>query len=402
MTIDDSLIQWPAPRAPQPDHCVSERRLLLGGCPVARAELPDGSTGWLAGDYAEVRQVVVDPRFSRALAVAPGRSQQGWQVFAAASISGMDAPEHTRIRKLVGSAFTARRVEALRPRVASIVSDLIDSLLRQPQPADLVSSFALPLPVQVICEMLGVPAEDMEQFHAWSDTVMSDWDRDSDQVMTAILDSYGYFGKLIAAKRAEPADDLMTALIAARDQDDGLSEEELTTLGSTILISGHETTASNISSSLVLLLGHADQLAALRGDPALIPGAVEEFVRYVQLGSAVPPARMAREDVQLGDVTIRAGEVVLPMFHAANRDPSVFSDPDMFDVTRPPASHLAFGAGPHYCIGAQLARMEMQEAFRGLLRIPGLRLAVPAADLKFKPGMAVYSLTELPVSWDAR
>jgi cytochrome P450 len=275
-------------------------------------------------------------------------------------------------------------------------------LLRQPQPADLVSSFALPLPVQVICEMLGVPAGDMEQFHAWSDTVMSDWDRDSDQVMTAILDIYGYFGKLIAAKRAKPADDLMTALIAARDSGDKLSEEELTTLGSTILISGHETTASNISSSLVLLLGHPDQLATLRGDPALIPGAVEEFVRYVQLGSAVPPARMAREDVQLGDVTIPAGEVVLPMFHAANRDPSVFSEPDTFDVTRPPGSHLAFGAGAHYCIGAQLARMELQEAFRGLLRIPGLRLAIPAADLKFKPGMAVYSLMELPVSWDTQ
>jgi cytochrome P450 len=400
MTFEDSPIKLPPAVPPWPDHTVPELRELLRNRPVVRAELPDGSIAWLAGGYEEARQLVVDQRFSRALAVAPGRSLQGTEVFAAGSMNGVDPPQHTRLRKLVASAFTARRVEALRPRVAGIVDELIDALLDGPQPADLVAGFSLPLPVQVNCEMLGVPTEDMEQFHAWSDTIMGDWQRESDQVMTALVDMYGYFARLIDIKRSEPADDLMTALIAARDEADRLSEEELTTLGCTVLIGGHETTANQINLSLLVLLDHPAELAKLRGDPELIPGAVEEFMRYVRLGGGLPPARVTTEDVQLGGVTIPAGEVVLPMFATANRDPSVFSDPDRFDVIRAPASHLAFGAGVHHCLGAQLARLELQEAFRGLLgRLPGLRLAVPGSELRFQPGMAIHTLRELPVSW---
>ena len=194
----------------------------------------------------------------------------------------------------------------------------------------------------------------------------------------------------------------MTALIAARDEGDRLSEEELTTLGCTLLIGGHETTANQINLSLLCLLDHPDELAKLRASPDLIPAAVEELLRFVRLGSGLPPARVAKDDVELGHVTIRAGESVLPLFATANRDPSVFSDADQFDVTRDAAGHLAFGAGPHHCLGAQLARLELQEAFRGLLgRMPGLRLAVPAQELRFKPGMAVHSLCELPVAWSA-
>ena len=400
MTVEDSPVKLPVAAAPSPDQSVSPFRALLKNRPVVRVELPDGSTAWLVGGYEEVRQTLVDQRFSRALAVAPGRPLQGTEVFAAGSINGLDPPEHTRLRKLVASAFTARRVEALRPRVAIIVNELIDVLLDRPQPADLVTGFSLPLPVQVICEMLGVPAEDVEQFHAWSDTILGDWQVDSGQIMTALAGLYNYFARLIEIKRAHPADDLMTALIGARDHADRLSEEELTTLGCTLLIGGHETTANQINLSLLVLLDHPAELGKLRADRELIPGAVEELMRYVRLGGGLPPARVATEDVQLGGVTIPAGEAVLPLFATANRDRSVCSDPDRFDISRAPANHLAFGAGVHYCLGAQLARLELQEAFRGLAgRMPGLRLAIPAKELRFRPGMALHSLCELPVRW---
>jgi cytochrome P450 len=396
MTVDSSPVKFtPA----LPGQLVPDIRSISGGRPVFRAELPDGRIVWLVSGYENVRQMIIDPRFSRALAVAPGRAQPGFEMSAAGSINGMDPPEHTRLRKLVASAFTARRVEALRPRVAAIVNQLIDTMTGRPPPADLVAGFSLPLPTQVICEMLGVPAADTEQFHAWSDTIIGDWQRDSDEIMTAVAELYGYFGALIESKRAQPADDLMSALIAARDDADRLSEHELTAMCCGLLIAGHETTANQINLSLLLLLDHPGQVAALRADPGLLPGAVEELLRCTRLGG-LPPARVTREDVQIGGLVIPAGELVIPLYSTANRDPSVFTDPDRFDVTREAASHLAFGAGVHHCLGAQLARVELQEAFRGLIgRLPGLRLAVPASDLEFKPGMAIYSLRELPVRW---
>ena len=397
MTVDSSPVKFTPALPGQP---APEIATISGGRPVFRAELPDGRIVWLVSGYDNVRQMLIDQRFSRALAVAPGRARPGFEVFAAGSVNGMDPPGHTRLRKLVASAFTARRVEALRPRVTGIVSDLIDAMAGL-QPADLVAGFSLPLPAQVICEMLGVPAEDLGQFHAWSDVIIGDWQRDPEQIMTALAGLYGYFGALIATKRAQPAGDLISALIAARDDADRLSEQELTVMCCTLLIGGHETTANQINLSLLLLLlDHPDQVATLRAYPGLIPAAVEELLRCSRLGG-LPPARVTREDVAIGGVVIPAGEQVMPLFGTANRDPSVFRDPDRFDVTRDAASHLTFGAGVHHCPGAQLARVELQEAFRGLIgRLAGLRLAVPASDLEFKPGMAIHSLRELPVRWD--
>src|SRR5258708_8513892 len=327
MTVEDSPIKLPVAAPPSPDQSVPQFRTFLKNRPIVRAELPDGRTAWVVSAYEEVRVALVDQRFSRALAVAPGRRLRGTEVFAAGSINGLDPPEHTRLRKLVASAFTARRVEALRPRVASIVNELIDALLDRPQPADLVSGFSLPLPVQVICEMLGVPAEDVDQFHAWSDTILGDWEGDSDGIMAALTDMYNYFARLIEIKRAEPADDLMTALIAARDEADRLSEEELTTLGCTLLIGGHETTANQINLSLLVLLEHPAELGKLRADAGLIPGAVEEFLRYVRLGGGLPPARVTTEDVQLGGRTGRGGEARRPPFSASHPRPAVLAAP---------------------------------------------------------------------------
>ncbi len=398
MTVESSPVKFTPTLPGQPVPEV--RGLSDGRPPVFRAELPDGRIVWLVSGYENVRQMITDARFSRARAVAPDRAQQGFEMFAASSINGMDPPEHTRLRKLVASAFTARRVEAMRPRVASIVDELLDALLSRPQPADLVSGFSLPLPAQVICEMLGVPAEDTERFHAWSDIVMGDWQRDSDEIMEALIELFGYLGRLIALKRSQPTNDLTGALITARDDADRLSEDELTVLCCTLLIGGHETTANQINLSLLLLLDHPAELAKLRTDPSLIPGAVEELLRFCRLGG-LAPARVTTEDVHIGGITIPVGEEAIPLYASANRDPSVFSDPDRFDVSREAANHLSFGAGAHHCVGAQLARVELQEAFRGLLsRLPELRLAVPASELQFKPGMAIHSLRELPVRWD--
>jgi cytochrome P450 len=259
-------------------------------------------------------------------------------------------------------------------------------------------SFSLPLPVRVVCELLSVPTAGMEKFRAWSGTIMGDWEQESGEILTALAELYEYFAELIRDKRTRPSDDLATALIAARDSGDRLSEDELTNLACTILVAGYETTANHISLSLLVLLDHPAQMARLRADPGLIPGAVEELLRYVRIG-VLPMARVTTEEVELGGVTIPAGDVVLPMTMAANRDPWVFSEPDRFDVSRAPVSHLGFGSGAHHCLGAQLARVELQEALRGLLtRLPGLALAVPAADLRFKPGMAIHNLRALPIT----
>ena len=399
MTIEDR-IKFPPPAPVSPADPEPEVLAQFKNCPVVQGELPDGSTAWLVGGYGQVRQVLTDQRFSRALAAAPGRSLQGIELSAADSIIAMDPPEHTRLRRLVASAFTVRRVEALRPRVAAITDELIGAFTARPQPADLMTSLSMPLPVRVICELLGVPASDMEQFRAWSATLISDWEQDSDEIMTALVELYEYFTELIKIKRARPGDDLLSALCSARDSRDRLSEEELTNLACTILVAGYETTASHIGLSLLALLDHPAELARLRADPQLIPGAVEELLRYVRIG-VLPLARITTDDVELGGVTISAGEVVLPMNMAANRDPSVFSEPDRFDVSRAPLSHLGFGSGAHHCLGAQLARVELQEALRGLVtRLPGLALAVPPADLRFKQGMAIRNLRALPITWN--
>ncbi len=315
----EARIKFPPPAPVSPADPAPEVFAHLKNCPVAQGELPGGGTAWLVGGYEQVRQVLTDQRFSRALAAAPDRSLQGIELSAAESIIAMDPPEHTRLRKLVAGAFTVRRVETLRPRVAAIVDELINAFTARPQPADLMTSFSMPLPVRVICELLGVPTADMDKFRTWSATLIGDWEQDSGEILTALAELYQYFAELIRINRARPGDDLLSALIAARDFGDGLSEEELTNLACTILVAGYETTAHHISLSLLALLDNPAEMARLRADPALIPGAVEELLRYVRIG-VLPMARVTTEDVKLGGATIPAGEVVLPIIQAANRD----------------------------------------------------------------------------------
>jgi cytochrome P450 len=238
-------------------------------------------------------------------------------------------------------------------------------------------------------------------FHGWSDTVLGDFTRDPAEVQAAFMHLAEYFGRLIAAKRAQPSDDLMTALIEARDSADRLSEEELARLGFTLLIAGHETTANQINMILLTLHEYPEQLQRLRDRPETIPEAVEELMRFVQLGAVgAGLPRVVTEDIELSGVRIPAGAAVIPVMTVANRDPAAIDDPDRLDVTRGHVTHLGFGAGVHHCLGAQLARMELQEALRGLLRrMPGLQVAAPVAELSFKDGMIVRSLRALPVRW---
>jgi cytochrome P450 len=248
-----------------------------------------------------------------------------------------------------------------------------------------------------------VPIADVDLFHEWSNAIFGDWSRPRDKIEEAYAAMSRYMSELITRKRQEPEDDLISVLIDARDSAGKLTEDQLVQFCIGLLAAGHETTANSINMSFVALCQHPAELARLRADPGLIPAAVEELLRYVIISGSgfVPLARVTREEVRLGEVTIPAGETVLPTFNVANRDPTAFDDPDRLDVGRAPKIHLAFGAGAHHCLGAQLARVELQEAFRGLLtRLPGLRVTVPMSDLEFRAGQVIASMRVLPVSWD--
>lgn len=395
--------RFPFPPSPVPYDPGPQMRELMAKCPVNKVRLPDDSTAWLVTGFGEAREVMIDQRYSRALVFAPGRQVYGVEATLADAMISMDPPEHTRLRKLVAAAFTEKRIQALRPRVARIVDDLIDTMRAGPRPADLSHAFSLMVPASVICVLLGVPLADVDRFHEWSNTIFADWSRSRDEIGQAYAAMSRYMSQLITQRRRVPEDDLISILVDARDSAGKLSEDELIQFCIALLAAGHETTANSINMSFVALCQHPDELARLRADPGLIPAAVEELLRYVIISGSgfVPLARITREEVRLGGVTIPAGETVLPSFNFANRDPAAFDDPDRLDVRRAPKAHLGFGAGAHHCLGAQLARMELQEAFRGLLtRLPGLRMTVPMSELEFREGQAIASMRELPVTWD--
>ncbi len=363
---------------------------------MLRVQLPHGEPAWLATRYADARFVLGDKRFSRAAAVTRDepRMQAGRL---SGGILSMDPPEHTRLRTLVAKAFTVRRVEELRPRARAIAAGLVADMVRDGAPADLVDRFALPLPVAVICELLGVPVADRPKFRVWSDNALSTSRLTAQEFLASREEMRDYMRGLIASHRERPADDLMSALIDARDSADRLSELELVDLCSGLLIAGHETTASQIPNFLVTLFDHPEAMARLRAEPHLIPGAVEELMRFVPLGAGAGFPRYATEDVAVGGVVVRAGEPVVVAIGAANRDALRFSDADTLLVDRPPTQHLGFGHGVHHCLGAALARMELQEALRVLLGdLPNLHVA---GDIEWKRDMIVRGPVTMPVGW---
>jgi cytochrome P450 len=314
-----------------------------------------------------------------------------------------DPPDHTRLRRLVSTGFTARRVERLEPRIATITAELLDDMAGRTE-VDLVDAFAFPLPIQVICELLGIPVADRDSFRTWSNTIVSggliaDPAR-MEQVRAAIGQLVGYIRNLLVDKRSRPADDLLSALLDPPEDTDRLTEDELVSMVFLMLIAGHETTVNLIANGVYLLLTHPDQLEQVRADPSLLAGAVEEFLRY-ESPVQTSTFRVTTEPVVYAGVEIPEGEPVLISLLAANRDDKVFTDADQLDVARKEAGHIAFGYGIHFCLGAALARLEGRIAIGALLtRFPHLRLAAPVEDLRWRPGMLIRGLAELPVRYD--
>ncbi|MGV9296310.1 MULTISPECIES: cytochrome P450 [Amycolatopsis] len=363
---------------------------------MIRVQMPHGEAAWLATRYADARLVLGDRRFSRALAQDSDEPRMS-EYRRPGGILSMDPPDHTRLRTLVAKAFTARRVEELRPRVARLADELIAELREHGQPADLVDLYALPIPVAVICELLGVPVGDRPQFREWSDAALSTTRLTPEESERSREELRAYMAGLIAEHRARPQDDLMTALIEARDVRDRLTELELVDLCVGILVAGHETTASQIPNFVYALLDQHEHWERLCADPSLIPTAVEELLRFVPLGAGAGFARYATEDVEVGDVLVRQGEPVLVAIGAANRDRLQFGTADQLVLDRGDNHHLGFGHGVHHCLGAPLARLELQEALRALTReLPGLRLA---GDIEWKTQMLVRGPRSMPVGW---
>jgi len=310
-----------------------------------------------------------------------------------------DEPGHTRLRKLVSREFTPRQAGHFRPMVRSVVSRLVDRMMEGDQPADFMQCLGLRVPVDVMCELLGVAAADREDFHAGATQLISTGKGDMDGVAEAGLRVYQSVSDLINAKRREPGSDLLTPLVAMRDAEPGsLTEEELVVMGMTMLVAGYSTTANAIGMGTVTLIREGI-LPKLRDDPSLIRSAAEEVLRY--LPRMLGPVRVAKEDVEVGGALVRAGETVVTPLSAANRDGGQFSCPESFDAARPDNAHLAFGHGGHYCLGAHLARVELQEVFAALAdRLSGLQLATPVSQLAWHTGfLGDDRLTDLLVTW---
>ncbi|MDF3143725.1 MULTISPECIES: cytochrome P450 [unclassified Streptomyces] len=369
--------------------------------PLSRVQLPYGEPAWLATRHEDARLVLADPRFSRNESLR--HDEPRFRPFPTPpdALMIMDPPEHSRLRRLAAKAFTVKRVEDWRPRAERIAADLADGMLAKGAPADLVTDFALPLPISVISALLGVPFEDREKFHVWAEAFISTTKYTAEEAAKHRESLTAYMAGLIAEHRENPRDDLIGDLVAARDEDDRLSEGELQTMLSGILVGGFETTATQITNFVYVLLTHPEQLAALRTDLDLIPQAVEELLRFVPLTIGTTFARYALEDVEVGGVTVRAGEPVMVALHSANRDESVFTCPHQLDLERREAAHVAFGHGAHHCLGSPLARVELQVALHTLLtRFPGLRFHESEADVVWKSGVLTRGPERLPVAWD--
>jgi len=382
--------------------------------PVARGLLPDGTPVWIVTRHEDVSAVLTDRRFvnnsrslpgsnvdARAEALVRAGVTRELAPYLAGNLVHTDPPDHTRLRKLVSRAFSARRITALRPRVEAIADELLDALPAHAEGAavDLIEHFAYPLPITVICELLGVPAEDRPKWRDWSRDYMSMDVRRLDSMLDRMS---AHVRELIGKRRVEPADDLLTGLVQAHDEDHGrLSDTELITMVLTLMIAGHETTAHLIGNGVAALLTHPDQLALLREDPTLMPGAVQELLRWC---SPVVTAmlRYATEDVTIAGTLVRQGDGVQVVLASASHDARRFADPQRLDLTRDAEAaapqHLAYSRGAHYCLGAGLANQEAEVAFAAILaRYPDLALAVPADRLEWKPVPSTRQLARLPV-----
>ncbi|MFG2583820.1 cytochrome P450 [Streptomyces malaysiensis] len=361
-----------------------------------------GTTAWLVSRYEEVRDCLGHPGMSPAAAYAASQGQTNpVSGLFEDTVAGTNPPQHTRLRRLLAKAFTVRRVESLRPRVQEITDTLLDRIAADGR-ADLVSALAIPLPMQVICELLGVPIADRTEFHQWADLMLTPpLDPDTAaRSQDASAKLWTYMEDLAEARRKAPEDDLISDLMSAHE-DDRLSHREVVATARMMLIAGYELTGSFISNAVFSLLSQPDQMELLRKDPELAGRGLEELLRHA--GPGILIVRFANEDVEIGSVSIRAGDQVLLDMDAAHSDPAHFTDGERLDLTRDSAIHLQFGHGIHYCIGAPLARVEGQIALESLVRrFPGLRLSVPASEISHSKNPFIRSLTALPVEFETQ
>lgn len=399
--MPDTPVGFPRDARPGPFDPPEVLKRLREENPLVPMRFADGHVGWLVTGYAAVRSVLSDPRFS----ARPELAHLVIDVPAAQVVTGMrlsgpgmfvltDPPEHTRYRKLLISEFTVRRMARLEPRIAEITRSCLDAMEEAGPPVDLVEAFAFPIPSRVICELLGIPYADREEFER-AMNVMVGYNTGQAQAAKALDTVLGFFPPLIERRRKEPTDDMFSGLVNSGQ----LSDKELATIGYILFAGGLETTANMLSLGSFALLQHPEQMEALRRDPHNVGTAVEELLRYLTIGQ-FGPQRTALEDVEVEGTLIKKGQAVMVSLPAANRDPARFDDPDTLDITRPAHGHIAFGHGFHQCLGQQLARAEMRHAFPALLeRFPDLRLAVPADEVPTREDMYIYGVHRLPVAW---
>ncbi|MET9313854.1 cytochrome P450 [Kribbella sp. NPDC003505] len=368
--------------------------------PVARVRTLAGAEVWLVTRYDDVKLVLADPRFSRAAVVKQGAPRVALATPMPNSLTTTDPPEHSRLRRLVVPTFAHRKIEQTRPWVAELSAQLAEDVAQVGDGADIRQLVALPLPIQVICRLLGVPYADREQFREWTELGYSMKMAEKDLVEDAMTNLTAYIEDLVTKKLAntdQPAEDLLDELVRARAEGDRLSQDELIAFGVNLLVAGHETSANQISSCVATLLRRPENWARLVEEPGLIPSAIEELLRFNRF-SEVGQLRVAVEDIELHGVRIKAGDGVMAALNSANRDPRTYDAPDELRLDRPDNKHLSFGFGPHFCLGAQLARIELQESLAALVqRFPRMSLAKPAEELEWRR-VLVSGLAELPVN----
>jgi cytochrome P450 len=368
--------------------------------PISRFPFPDGHQGWLVTGYDLVRSILADPRFSsRKELMSHHPLVDLGEIEVPPAPPGefllMDEPQHSRYRKPLVGKFTVRRMRLLTERVEQVTAEHLDAMEKAGPSADLVTAFAKPIPSIIICELLGVPYEDRGSFQDDIDKFLGGEVGD-EELMAAYTATQQYLAELVTAKRANPTDDVLSDLL-----DTDLTDEELKGIALILLSAGFDTTANMLALGTFALLQNPEQLAALRADPALTDGAVEELLRYLSVVKTF--MRTTLEDVELAGQTIEAGTTVILSYATANRDPEHFTDPHALDLRRQDGGHLAFSHGIHQCLGQQLARVEMRVALPALInRFPTLRLAVPAEEVALRPETAdIYGVKSLPVTWDA-
>jgi biflaviolin synthase len=372
---------------------------LMREGPVTRIQLPNGEGwAWLVTRHDDVRMVTNDPRFGReAVMDQPVTRLAPHFIPQRGAVGFLDPPDHTRLRRSVAAAFTAKGVERVRERSRRMLDELVDELVQDGPPADLTASVLTPFPIAVICELMGVPAADRQDMHTWTQLILSS--SHGARVSEKAKEEMGaHFADLIGLREGSPGEDVTSLLGAA------LGRGEITlaeAVGLAVLLQiGGEAVTNNSGQLFYLLLTRPDLAERLRAEPEIRPQAIEELLRYIPHRNAVGLSRIALEDVEIKGVRIRAGDPVYVSYLAANRDPAVFSDPDTIDFSRAPNPHVSFGFGPHYCPGGMLARLESELLVDALLdRLPGLRLAVPPEQVPFRKGALIRGPEALPVTW---